>query len=344
MQQVNKDVQITQSILNFLRAGYLGQIVFHSAMTQLGSNLLDDSYLQNASRALDKVEPWFKEMLDNMPIFAASWTQAETFEAIRAMSLLGELKTDLEWLASQMDVALEIKDLKSEPEALRLLVAGIARCANARSTYLEGAASFANAYKMKGLFEHISMQYNEAQEYVRMTQTVFESFRDLSTVSDDLCERLRREAELVPCDFRSHIHDIIILQNTYAKEFTFETVGFSIEDAEKWQQLQATPQIAGFWRAYKFSPEEAASWVQRQLTPAALAAGWRRAGFKPEEAFPWAQVGFIPPLARIWHDAGFEPERAQTMVSRGVMDPAQAKKMTLTEEHSVEEEEITVME
>jgi len=325
MAEVHKDLQLTSSVLSFLRAGFYGQIVFHTVLSQLGSTLADESYLQNAHKAMDRVDPWIADLHKGLPIFATAWKTPETFEAIKALEFLKELKAELKLIVPKLESSLVLEDLSSEKEAINLLVASIARTANVRAAFLDSLFAFYTHHNFKELADQVKFQFDDAQEYVQVSHIIFETFKDTGKPDRELLERLRQEAQLAPSDFRAHIHDINILINCYAGEFTFELAEFLPVESDLWHDAQIAPRAAGYWRAYHFSPNDALEWFGVEVQTPSLAANWRRAGFTTQDAPAWAKAGLPPALARVWLKAGFEPEHAGKMIARGIIDPMQAQ-------------------
>jgi hypothetical protein len=323
MAEIHQDNLLTHSVLNFLRASFVGQLIFHKTLKDLGSDLVPDTYLENAHRALDKLDPWIEELRQGIPIISASWSAPETFEAIRAFSYLKDLKQDLTWLSSQLAGALAVKDLTSQPQATKLLVAGIARTANVRAAYLEGAVDFLRTNQDGERADMVAYQLEDARSYANVAQYIIETFTPPPPFHEELTEKLRREAELTPHDFAAQIHDVVLLQNAFNKKFGYEHLELGDADLLPWEQRQIPAPVTGYWISYKLSPDECIAWSNIGIGNAAFAANWKRAGFDHETAQQWLKVGFSPALARLWLSGGYDAERAAQMVQRGIMSPEQ---------------------
>jgi hypothetical protein len=321
---INKDVHITAEILSLLRSGFYGQILFEGALAQLNSSLLPEGYLTIAHKAFDKLDEWQKDLDQNIPIFASTWTQAETFDAIAAMNFLRDVKRDLLWLIPKVERALAENDLWSTRDSVKLLAAGIVRSAATRNSYIEAMSQIYMRFNAPEYANPLLMQIDGTRQYLNVAQYIVQTFSTDTVYDPDLCEKLRYEAALVPSDLLSSIHDINIMLHVFAKEFSFEMAEISKQDAAPWEKANIPPIAAGYWRAYGFTPQEFKVWADLGITGAPLAANWRRVGFKPEDASIWIQQGIVPALAKEWRAAGFGAERTAAMLRRGISDPKRA--------------------
>lgn len=330
MSDTANDLKLTNSVLSFLRAGFYGQITFHSVLSQLKSKLMSDEYLQDANKAMDRVDQWIDDLSKGLPILSMSWNKPETFEGIKAFEFLNELKRELSSLIPKLEAALQNRDLANDKEAVNLLVACIARTANVRAAFLDSLLAFFSRVGLKNETEEAKLQLEETQDFVQVTRIIFETFNSERTLEPELYEKLRKEAELTPCDFRAQIHDILVLTNCYSGEFTYDMTEFVPAEIQLWKDAQIPPIAAGYWRAYRFGPAEVIAWVESGIQTPSLAANWRRAGFTAATCKEWVNSGLPPGIARIWQQAGFDPEFSRKMLSRGITDPAVAKKLNDT--------------
>jgi hypothetical protein len=332
MAPLNKDLHLTAEFITFLRSGFYGQILFEGALARLESPLLAPDYLDTAHKAFDKIDIWLKDLSTELPIFSTSWTSPETFDAIAAMSFMKELKKDLQWLIPKLELALRTPNLVQDRDAVKLLVAALIRSAAARSSYVETLHTIFSQLKADELAQQVSYEIDGAKEYVNVTQLILDTFSITRTYDPDLCEKLRKEASLTPCDFRAHIHDTNILLNVYAKQFSFDLAEIPRDEEQLWMRRQIPAVPAGYWRAYGFSPEDFLEWRSLGITGAPLAANWRRANFSPQESIPWIREGIPPSLATAWRPSGTEPARVAALLRRGITDPSQAPRSGYDEE------------
>lgn len=321
---INKDVHITAEILSLLRSGFYAQILFEGALAQLNSSLLPNSYLNIAHKAFDKLDVWQKDLEDNIPIFSAAWTQAETFDAISAMNFLRDLKRDLLWLIPQVETALSEPELWNARDSVKLLAAGIVRSAATRNSYVESMSQLYMRFNSPEYANPLLMQVDGTRQYLNVAQYIVQTFSTGAVFDPDLCEKLRYEAALVPSDLLCSIHDINIMLHVFSKEFTFEMAEISRQESETWARANIPPIAAGYWRAYGFGPEDFKAWSGLGVTGAPLAANWRRVGFTPEEAVDWIREGIVPALGKEWRAAGFDAARTAAMLRRGILDPKRA--------------------
>lgn len=324
MAQLNKDLHLTAEFVTLLRAGFYGQILFEGALQKLDCALVPSDYLETAHKAFDKLDVWIKDLAKELPIFATTWTSAETFDAISAMTFLRELKKELLWLIPLVEDALRVPNLSQERQSVKLLAASILRSAATRTSYVETLSSIFNQLRAANLAQQVALEIDGAREYLQVANVIVNTFSSTAAYDDALCEQLRAEASLTPSDFRATVHDANILLNVYAKEFTFDLAEIPVHEASTWQKHGIPAVAAGYWRAYEFSPEEFLEWRSVQITGAPLAANWRRAQFTPTEAIEWITQGLPPSMAIPWRAAGFTPERSAALINRGITDPSRA--------------------
>lgn len=309
-------------------------------MKKLQSTLLPDSYTDVCHKAFDKLDPWIQDLQQGLPIFSTGWQAPETFDAISAFGFLKDMKRDLTLLVPRLNAALQEPNLPANREATKLLAAAILRSASVRNTYVETAIQVYSALQAQPQVAQISPELPGAQEYSRVAQLIVDTFSSPAAYEDGLCEKLRKEALLTPGDFKAHIHDANILLNAFSKDFTFEMAEFTQGDADEWSTYQIPAVMAGYWRAYDFTPEQCNEWSELGIIAAPLAANWRRAEFEPAHALEWIKEGFTPALALQWNNAGFEPARAAALLRRGITDPAQAPRAGGAEDSSDETQDM----
>ena len=324
MAPLNKDLHFTAEFITLLRSGFYGQILFDGALDTLQSPLLPKNYLETAHKAFDKIDVWMKDLASELPIFALSWSSPETFDAISAMSFIRDLKRDIEWLIPQVQAALHSPDLTKDQDSVKLLVAALIRSAATRSSYVETLTAVLNQLNAPELARQSAIEIDSAKEYVRITQIILDTFNTRSAYDKALCEQLRAEASLTPCDLRALAHDATILMHVYVKEFTYDLAGFSSDEAQDWIDQKIPAVAAGYWQAYDFSPSEFIEWYNLGISGAPLAANWRRAKFPPSEAVEWIKEGVGPAVAIQWRAAGFDPVRTAALLRRGITDPKRA--------------------
>ncbi len=326
MARLNRDLHVSAEFITFLKAGFYGQVLFESAIARLEPSVspIPASYLETAHKAFDKIDRWSKDLADELPLFALSWTSVETFDAISAMSFLREFKRECLWILPQVDSALSTTNLAQNRDAAKLLVASLVRSAATRTCYVETLSQCFTDLKAQDYAERVALEIDGAREYLGITNSIVDIFSGGGVYSNELCDKLRKEASLVPSDLRSYVHDANILLNLLAKEFTFELAEIPREEAQEWSAAQLPAAVAGFWRAYGFGPRDYFEWARNGVTGAPLAANWRRARFFPDEAAPWIREGIAPVLATLWKSHGFDAPRAAALLRRGETDPSKA--------------------
>ncbi len=326
MAKLNQDMHVSAEFIALIKAGFFGQVLFESALARLepSHEILPRNYLETAHKALDKVDGWLKDLVEELPLVSLSWRSAETFDAIAAMSFLREFKRESLWITPQIEAALYSTSLPKEPDAVKLLAAGLLRSAATRSCYVESLSGYFADLKATDLSERVGAEVPGAKEYFAITNSIVDIFTSASSFTAEMCEKLRKEALLVPSDLRSCVHDVNVLLNRFSREFTYDMADFSPEEAREWEAAQVPALTAGYWRAYQFTPQELYFWAQSGISSAPLAALWRRANFVPDEAIRWIQEGIAPIVATTWRAAGFDPPRTLALIRRGFTDPTKA--------------------
>jgi len=324
MAPLHKDLHLSTEFLAFLRAGLLSQVTLENAESRLGAAFLPSNYIENAHKALDKIDEWLKDLEDGMPLFSTSWTSPETFEAISAMSSMKELKRDVLWFSQIVETALQVPALMDDRASVKLLAAGVFRSASTRLSYLETINTVFLKLKAGDRAQAAAAEIPEAQRYLQSANTIIDIFAGDAQYTPDLCERLRVEASLVPSDMRAHAHDARIFLNIFSKQFDYELAEIPAPEAQPWFDMRIPAVAAGYWHAYRFTPVDYARWASVGIRGAPLAAYWRRARFDPESAVDWIQKGIPPMMAMEWARAGFDAGRAVAMLQRGITDPSKA--------------------
>jgi len=324
MAPLHKDLHLSAEFLAFLRGGCYSQVMLESAASRLSAAFLKEDYVEGAHEALDKIDGWLKELEDNMPLFSTSWTTPDTFDAINAMGFMKELKRDLLWFADRADAALVVPNLVEDRQSTKLLAAGVLRSAAARFSYIETLNEIFLKLKAPERAQQFAAEVPEAKGFLQTAHTIVDIFSDDNPYSEELCERLRIEALLVPSSMRAYAHDARVLLHVYSKEFTYELAEIPPEEAQGWFTMKIPAVAAGYWYAYRFTPQDCAHWVSVGIRGAPLAAYWRRAGFAPEAAVQWIQQGVPPMIAVEWARAGFDAQRAVAMLQKGITDPSKA--------------------
>jgi hypothetical protein len=332
MPKLNKDLQLSAEFMTFLKAGFYGQVLFEAALAKLELPIVPGQYLETAHKAFDRIDRWVADLAEELPLFATGWTSPETFDAISAMSFLREFKRECLWLVPQIETALSTSNLPQNRDAAKLLAASIVRSAATRSCYVETLTNCLKDLKADDYAQRVGAEVEGAKEYLSVANSIVDIFCGGSAFSTELCEKLRREASLVPSDLRSYVHDANILLNCLARELTFELAEMPRDEAQDWTAANVPAVIAGYWRAYSFTPQDVYEWSGHGISSAPVAALWRRARFYPDEAAKWLREGIAPAVALEWKKAGFDPPRAGVLLRRGITDPSEAPRRDVEED------------
>ncbi|MEN9845824.1 MAG: hypothetical protein RIS36_971 [Pseudomonadota bacterium] len=324
MAPLHKDLHLTAEFIAFLRGGFHSQIMVEGAASRLSANFLQEDYVEAAHNAFEKLDTWFKELEDGMPLFSTSWSTPDTFDAINAMGLMKDLKRDLLWFADLVEKALAAQNLVDDRESTKILAAGVLRSAATRLSYIETLSDAFLKLKAPERAQQFAAELPEARTFFQTANTIVDLFSNDTPYVPALCERLRIEASLVPSSMRAYAHDARVLINIYSKEFSYELAEIPPHAAKPWLGMNVPAVAAGYWFAYNFTPQDYARWASVGIRGAPLAAYWRRAKFDPEDAVQWIQQGIPPMVAIEWARAGFDAGRTVAMLQRGITDPSKA--------------------
>ena len=304
------DVLLTNSITNFLFAGWQGAFASLNILSQLGYLHFNPDDLSKIERYLSSAEKWKEDLYKGLPIFSSSWSSPQTVPAKKAFEHLVDLRSDLQQVVGKIRKILLINDLEHHPEEVRLLIAYFARQAYSRENYIRGFIDLGGSFRFKDLSESYSRVAPEAERSIEIAHAFFNLFMSEETLLPSFYRGLREECLFLPGVFQSQVHDINLLLNSYTTPITYANVGISAVDAQAWHANGINPIAAGYWMAWDFSPDEAPLWLELGVDDPKFGWFWRLMGFRPKEAFEWGRRGFAPPGARDWRDRGLTPDEA----------------------------------
>ena len=320
---LNPDLEYSLGVLNYLLSGYQGRFVFFKVLVDLGVPGVDATELQKSEDSLKKINQWFGDLLQGMPMFAAHWTTPGTFEAKKALDLLESLKPELRWLSDVSSKAVEVGDFASQPrDELRVLAACLARIKVVNHFYCLGNMKFGEVMKLedfsayyRGLEPRLLAEV-EAAYAITLALTSPDT-----TLGSAFVAGFSSECALLSPVALTQVHDINILTARFRGGLSFLTVDIIEQEGAKWTNSGFNPIDAGYWRAYKFEPNEATVWKRIGLELPATAVVWRSLGFSATDAANWLRLGLDAGEAAVWSAKGFSPQEARSFKDRGISDP-----------------------
>lgn len=322
-QRLQKDIEFTHSMLNFINAAFQGRFTFYNILDQLAFRSLPVEEIERSQRVLDKVSRWKGQLFNGTLLFSSSATSPESFEAQNALELLENLRPDLTTLSQQCAAILADNQTPSKPENIKLLIAAYGRFAYSREHYIKGFLELGSLMKLIDILERFNPLVAPAQQDVARANELATAYRPPSQVAPQFFGYLQSLSLHLPSIFLSAINDINQLISPYKGGLSYASLGIPAQEGKQWQDFGLSPAQAGYWRAFYMGPEEAMNWLKSGFQSAQSAADWRALGFSAQIAPYWLAKGFAPFQALPWFQAGIDPDQAIEYIKNGINHPAQ---------------------
>lgn len=321
------DIYLTNSIVNFLHAGYQGAFAGLNLLSQLRYQHFNQEDLTLCEKALVEIDRWKDDLSRGLPIFSASWRSPQTVHSKKAFEALADLRSDLLQSSGRVKKMLLLQDPASSPEEVKYLIAAFTRQSYARENYVRGFIEFGQAFKHQDIIDSYSPFMPDAEQGISAAHMFYDIFVSQENLPPVFYTGLFEECSFLPGIFHSQVHDIHLLLNSYAHEFSYGELAINPQHEEAWRSMEVTPVAAGYWQAWEFDPESASRWLQLGLTDPKAAWFWFSQGFDPDTAFTWAQAGFSPPTARAWRAQGYSPEAALRAIEDEMLRRQEAERV-----------------
>jgi len=322
-EDIEKDLDFTHSIINYINATYQGRFAYHTILLQLQQEPYVEARIDESKEALARVTTWLTLLWERKPIFSFTPQRSDKTEGDHALELLVVVSGELEELATRLEeILLESATTGYSTEHYQELLACFARFAYSRDNYLRGfvdLAKFKQDEEIKVRFEDALKQ---SDEDIQLAHTLLKHFK-ANTQNPGAAFNGALYSEVVPLAgiFRSYVHDIRQLLGVFGEGFSYDTAGISEGEARVWKDIGIEPIEAGYWLAYGLDARAALKWSQLGVTNYRVAGLWQAWGFQPEQAIEWQKAGYIPRLAGPWIKAGFELEEASKYINKGITLP-----------------------
>lgn len=301
-------------------------MTFFSTLDSLGYEGTPLEEIDRSRKVFERALKWRTSIWKHELLFSSSWKSPESFESENTVSALLNLLPELENVARALLQILVDPKTPENPEQIKFLIAAYARHASAQEHYIRGFLEYAAVLSDPQIAAQFNMALPGALEEVESSKSFISTYKAGQIPLTNFLGTLQQATLLLPCVFRTHIHDINLLTAPLRGGIGFEQLGIDGSEAMRWQQLGLAPGPAGYWMSYGMGPEEAATWMQNGFTAAAIAAPWRFRQFPPAVAIAWVQRGFAPQIAQPWFQAGSDPDQALGFIQQGVEHPAQLKR------------------
>jgi hypothetical protein len=322
---IERDRELSFSIINYLSASFKGKLAELTLLGQLSHPDFDEVDLERTQKINDRSNTWLADCLRGESLFSSDWLNPESFEAQDALNLLEKLKPDLIETAKKIErynSGLEVISV----QAVQWLLAVNTRSAYARDAYIRGFISFSQVFKKQDVFQNYSALIPSSEDRIFSINQGVQIFKasdfDLSQLGNEFLETLISLCDDLPYVFKTHMHDINILVANFKGGITAENLGFSPEEAQEWESKGFPLDAAGYWRAYEFCPETAVEWInQAGARDPASAFAWKLNKFGPTDSKIWIEHGIPVGAAKLWGEAGYTPEQTREQLQRGLMEP-----------------------
>lgn len=312
------DLQLTHSITNYLLACYQGKFAWLNILSRLQFKKLPPEEVGKTEKLFETLNKWINSLWDGTPLFSAAWSEPDSFEADRALSLLMDLVPELSKLAQMIKTILSNTevDLSARQEEVKILIAAFGRYAYSQDNYVKGFVKFGEIFNQPDIANQYRAYIPTLEEKVKLTHTFLKIFQNEKPQAD-FYQSLRAVTTSLPGKFRMYCHDISQLAAVYKGEYTFEMGGIDTAEGQRWMNAGLGPQLAGYWRAYDITPEQSVAWRQIGINTSESAFAWSSLGFTPESCLRWASRNFPPSVAKQWQDAGYDPTSALVLIQQG---------------------------
>jgi hypothetical protein len=325
-QNLAQDIRFTHGLINYLVASYQGRMTFFSSLDSLAYQGTPLEEIDRSRKVFDRALKWKNSIWKHELLFSSAWKTPESFESENTVDSLLNLLPELENIARALLQILVDPKTPDSPEQIKFLIAAYARHAYGQEYYIRGFLEYATVLSDPKIAAQFNLALPGALDEVESAKYFITSYNNAQVPLPSLLGLLQQVTLLLPCVFRTHIHDINLLTAPLRGGVGLEQIGFDEAEAARWQQIGLSPGPAGYWRAYGMSPDESATWIQNGFTAAAIAAPWRFRQFTPAVAISWVQRGFSAQLAQPWFQAGSDPDQALGFIQQGVEHPAQLKR------------------
>jgi hypothetical protein len=321
-----KDLKFTHGLINYGLASFQGRIAYYTALDDLQFEGAPLEELERSRKACDRFAKWMPTIWKHELLFSSSWTSPSSFESEYTVEALHNLRPELNALADQIVHIFADKDTPQKPQNIKQLLAAFIRHAACQARYVEGVAEYAKVNQDTDIKEQLELAIENSRQEEKLALEMAAEYRRAPSNLGAFLGALRQNTLLLPCVFRTHVHDINQLTSSLSGGFGFAQMGASEQEAAQWTSLGFAAAQAGYWRAYGIGPAEAQVWIQQGFPGAALAGPWRFRNFSPALAREWFLAGFSALIAQPWAQAGDTPTQAKNYIEQGINHPAELKR------------------
>lgn len=304
-----ENLAITQSLLNFLYAGYQGKYVYLNILKQFSSKYFNHQEFVDIPRILDKLGKWAQEIWKENPIICKQGTGPFTPEAAETFEIAKKFKQELIKLSSSLRTMLSDYDYYKDAESVQYAVASLGFYSYAREHFIKGLIYYCERFKYEEGADRYRQHLISVQNGINITHYYLGKIEDASLEKDlEFYLSLWNDTFMLPFMFLVQVQDINIWLGRQRGQIEYSLFGIPDSDARKWESMSIRPDPACYWEAYGFTPEEASVWIKEGFITPGYAADWRYRHISIEDAVKL-------------HDAGFSPREAHIRILKGFQDP-----------------------
>lgn len=314
------DLRLSFQFLTLMGALLQGRFAFLKAVSALKiGNEKTPEELTRTQVEIREVEGWEQELSAERPLISVRWVTPESFEAMRATTLMRGMRNELSEVATALYAILTRGPLENDPVGCRLLSAAFARYAygndHLRRRVLQATPKNSPDFALQ------ERSAKGAVADVENANQLLLLFSKEQAQNPDFFPRFRFTVATLPCIFRALRHEISMMLAQFEGGISFTSLEFTPTEAKPWLAVGISPQSAGYWRAYDINPEEAAQWVAAGCEQTVFAVSWKRLGFSASVAAPWLRKRVPPEIAMRWQAKGYTVEFAMPFLEKGEFNP-----------------------
>jgi hypothetical protein len=163
----------------------------------------------------------------------------------------------------------------------------------------------------------------ESESEVELAIGIFGTLKEATSLDQQFVQNFIEYVANLPSILRTQIHESFILWRYFEPEaITFDAIGVSRMEQERWETGGINAFEAGYWIARSISPEEAIGWKLGGILTPESARAWKTAKFTPSSATPWVEVGIDPAIAAEWSQEGYKPDIAAAYLKKNIPVPS----------------------
>ena len=324
-ENLGQDLDLSNNVLNYMRASFQGQFAALNLLSQLGYHDFNPDSVAETQSNIAYLEKLIYSLHQGIPVFSTIWKTAQTQDAKDVITLLGHAKAELVRFANKVEKVLIEPNLIEDTEQVKLLIGAYCRHAYTHEHYVKGYIEYAKHFTLVDLGKSYESLLPQASKNIEAAHLFFDIYTGEEEVPEIFYRSIFEEGLFLPGVFRTTVHDFNRFIATYKGPFSFEHTDIPPDQAQEWNVINIQPFVAGYWHAFTMTARDFIEWVQIGITVPRTAWFWKCLLFEAMDAAPWNQFGFQPPTAREWANSGFTAEEAMDHINRGFTNPLTAR-------------------